>query len=204
MRYLNQQGAMFGLDARIALGIFGVLSMVTGVTMVLDLNNQRAKALATELADTGRAIEAINYDLREDLFKALDNPSEKNAFMALYDNGVISTNNQMRGRWVGPYIKFSSNLHPSFGEMVIQKRTVDHTQECTDPQQFCYLWLVYNRVKPGVIKDLDEIIDGKPAETVRASQSNLDKTGRVQWTKGTEGYEILYYNASKALSIHSD
>ncbi|PIZ30914.1 MAG: hypothetical protein COY40_03445 [Alphaproteobacteria bacterium CG_4_10_14_0_8_um_filter_53_9] len=186
---------MFGLDARIALGIFAVIAMVAGGTMVMNLDDQKAKALASEVADTGKAIEAIHYDLKADLWLSLLNPSEKNAFMALYDNGVIMEEGQRRGRWNGPYIRATSNRHNSYGEMLLRKRQENHKNECTDPLELCYVWLVYGKVKPGVAESLNQFLDDKELAP--------ETTGRVQWTPDGD-YVNLYYRATKALSTQTD
>lgn len=194
-RGFGQSGAMFGLDARIALGIFGVLSLVAGAAMVLSIDSTRAKSLASELSETGRAIEAIHSDLRTDIFQSLTSPSGKNAFAALFDNHLITEDDNLRGRWLGPYIKFTSTNHPRFGEMVIQKRANNHTQACST-EAGCSLWLVYSSVKAGIVEEVDTIIDGGKEE-----QPNTQ--GRVQWTADNEGH-ILYYKVATALTYDTD
>lgn len=188
----SQSGAMFGLDARIALAIFSILSIVAGAAIVINLDDTAAKALAGELADTSKAVEALHQDLKTDVFQALQNPSDRNAFKALFDNSDITEDGALRSRWSGPYIRFTSTLHPKYGEMLMQKRKADHTAQCDD-DDVCYLWLVYGEVKPAIIYALNDEIDGK-------EESKKNITGRVQWTIDRERTGALYYRAARALS----
>jgi hypothetical protein len=191
----RQTGALFGLDARIALAIFAVLTLIAGYTVVGSMDSNRAKSLAGELTDMGKAVEAIHNDLKTDIFQALDEPSEKNAFAALFDDTVITENGNLRSKWLGPYITFTSTLNPKYGEMVIQKHPANHTQDCS-PEEVCYLWVVYGSVKMGIISEVNEIIDGKESGSPELS-------GRLQWTQDRDN-GILYYRAAKALSLNSN
>lgn len=191
-RIHSQRGAMFGLDARIALAIFGILSIVVGAAVVINLDEANAKALASELTDTTRAIEAIHQDLKTDIFLTLTKPSDREAFKALFNNEGITEEGNLRNRWNGPYIRFTSTLHPRYGEMTLQKRKEDHTLPCDD-EDLCYLWLVYGEVKPAVLFALNDELDGK-------EEGKKATTGRVQWTLDRERTGALYFRATRALS----
>lgn len=186
----SQSGALFGLDARIALAIFSLISVVAGATMVLSLDTIRAKSLAAELADTGRAVEAFHADIKDDIYQVLITPSARNAFAALYDNSVISE--EFRARWNGPYIKFASNQNPRYGIMALPKRGEVFNSECSS-ESMCYLWLAYNAVKPSIATETNEILDGKLEESG-------NHQGRLQWSDPAEGLVTLGFQASKALT----
>lgn len=191
----SQSGALFGLDARIALAIFSIISIVAGVAIVANMDSSRAKSLSSELTDMSKAVEAIHNDLRTDIFPALDQPSEKNAFTALYDSSVITEQNNLRARWLGPYIKYTSNIHPRYGTMMLQARSEKFTQNCS-PGNDCYIWLVYSSVKPGITTEVNDIIDG-------AHETDGANTGRIQWTTDTQSgqdVDVLAMRATKTLS----
>lgn len=190
----SQHGALFGLDARIALAIFSIISVVAGTAMVLSVDSVRAKSLSQELTETTRAIESFHNDLQTDIYQALEKPTDKNAFQALYDANVITESNNLRSRWHGPYIKFTSTVHPNYGEMLMQKRAPNHLDTC-DGENMCYLWLVYSRIPQGVVTELNEILDG-------AKEDNPSQNGRIQWT--TSGNQTaLFYRSARALSFSS-
>lgn len=188
----SQRGALFGLDARIALAVFSLLAVITGAAMVLNLNESRAKGLTGELVETAKALEVFHQDVQADIFAVLSEPSEARAFQALYDNSVITEADNRRARWNGPYIRASNNRNPNFGTMSLQKRGADHTKPC-DAETLCFLWLVYDAVKPQIVREANEIVDGvaEPAPEV---------SGRVQWSQSDDAVQMLYFRATKALT----
>lgn len=193
----EQCGALFGLDARIALAIFGILSVVAGASIVTSVNGTRGQVLADELAQTSQALESYHHDLKTDIFLTLMIPTEKAAFQALYDNSVIMESDNLKARWNGPYVKSSSNIHPRYGAITLTKAGPVHTSPCL-PQDICYLYLVYSNVKPDIMRKANEVLDGTD-ETDAANQ------GRLQWSRGDQGTdERLYYRAIRALSHRMD
>lgn len=188
----SQRGAMFGLDARIALAIFGIIAVIAGMAVVVNRDTTNAKALATELTETGQAIEVMHTDIKEDVFEALLVPSAKNAFQALFDNDVLTENDNIRAHWNGPYIKFTSTLNPKYGDMTIEKHAGDHTQPCVQTST-CYLFITYSSVKPSIIAEVNLALDG--------DEQNPSTDGRVQWTNDQKDTSKLYFRAARALSL---
>ncbi|PZP39178.1 MAG: hypothetical protein DI585_04990 [Pseudomonas fluorescens] len=195
-RFMDQRGALFGLDARIALAIFSILSVVAGVAVVTNVDGTRAQALATELADTTQAIESYHNDLKTDIFLSLMSPNGKNAYQALYDSAVISEGNNLRARWNGPYIRFATNQNSRYGAMSMIKAGPNHSQPC-NAEDICYLYIIYNTVKPGIAIETNKILDGE-------GEANPDKSGRLQWDPQDSNSVILYYRAIRALSQTMD
>jgi hypothetical protein len=189
----SQRGALFGLDARIALFIFGILSIVAGVAGLSNLTQPRGQSLAEELSETTKALELIHHDLKVDLFAALTTPSENNAYQALFDNTLITEADNLRARWNGPYIRFTSTQHTRYGSMVIQKRQANHTQPCDDADNLCYLYVVYASVPLNVMQTANKILDGE-------TETDANINGRLQWNSSTDGNATLYYRALKALT----
>lgn len=187
----NQRGAMFGLDARISLAIFAILSVVAGSYAVLSLNDINAKSLAQELRETGEAIEAIHNDLESDIYSHLMEESDSNAYISLYDKSVLE-DGPARARWLGPYIKATSPTHAKFGEVSIQRRLKEHGGVCFAENE-CYLWLVYSKVPLKTAEHLNKIFDGNNEGIENAS-------GIIQWDTLTDSLVTLWYRASIALS----
>ncbi|MCP5404883.1 MAG: hypothetical protein H6922_01475 [Pseudomonadaceae bacterium] len=188
----SESGALFGLDARIALAIFGVLSLVSGAALLAGLDSSRAKSLATELSDLGKGIEALQYDLRDDIFTVATVPNGTEAFRTLFDKEAVAETGTWRGRWLGPYITFTGTQHPRYGAMSLEKHPAVHSQSCGGDDT-CYQWVVYGNVKPSISAEVNTIIDG-PHETTPENQ------GRLQWDDGGDDTGILYYRAAKALT----
>ena len=185
---------MFGLDARIALAIFAVIAVVAGTAIVISMDSTRAKALAQELSETGKAIESICYDLRADLYPSLIQPSPKNAFTALFDSSVLKDTDNLRGKWLGPYIRATSTTS-RYGEMMIEARREKHADTC-EMGAPCYLWLTYAQVKKGIATEVNSVIDGEHEE-------DPSNHGRIQWNDGGDTV-TLSYQAAKTLTYTGD
>lgn len=181
---------MFGLDARIALAIFAVISVVAGTAIAISMDSTRAKALAQEMSDTGKAIESISYDMRADLYPSLIQPSPKNAYTALFDVSVIKDENNLRGKWLGPYVHATSTSS-RYGEMMIEARKASHADACMEGEP-CFLWLTYANVKRAIALEVNSIIDGD-------KETDPAKTGRIQWVENADG-TTLSLQAAKTLT----
>lgn len=57
-----KKGAMFGLDARISLAIFGALSVISGAALYSAIQNSKATALYVQLSELGKAWESYYID----------------------------------------------------------------------------------------------------------------------------------------------
>ncbi|MDD9912594.1 MAG: hypothetical protein OXQ96_06095 [Alphaproteobacteria bacterium] len=182
---------MFGLDARIALGIFGALSIIAGAYTAMSLSSIYASSFSKELEETAKALEAIHYDLKQDLHSQLINNTDKQAFIALYDKMALEPG-KARGRWLGPYIKATTPIHPRYGETRIVKRAGNVDQDCF-PEEVCFLWLSYDNVKEDIAEQLNETFDGIH-EQIPATH------GRLQWREGYDDKTtILYFRASQTI-----
>lgn len=58
----RQRGAMFGLDARIALAIFGGLSIITGAALFAVISEISVTRHTTEMSNFGKAVQAYALD----------------------------------------------------------------------------------------------------------------------------------------------
>lgn len=193
----NQQGAMFGLDARISLLIFATLSVVTGALITTNLTKIRANAMADELSRFTAAVEGIHQDIKMDLHTALITPSDEGAVEALFNPDVLQAG-RTRARWLGPYIKYENTIHPKYGQMALTKMQEDHSVKCS-PKQMCFLWLTFDNADLAMTEELNSIFDGDIEEY------SMDE-GRIQWEEtsahnDTNPTTKLYFKISRALKI---
>tara|TARA_Y100001960_G_C14774515_1_gene882217 strand:+ start:3709 stop:4344 length:636 start_codon:yes stop_codon:yes gene_type:complete len=92
-----KRAAMFGLDARIALAIFGALSVISGAALYSAIQNAKATAVLTEMQEIGKAWEQYMLDTGSDLPKETDNGTGKHRVTsALLSSSATG--------WQGPYI----------------------------------------------------------------------------------------------------
>jgi type II secretory pathway pseudopilin PulG len=98
---IYKKGAMFGLDARIALAIFGALSVISGAALYSAIQESRLTATQTGMQEIIKAYESLYLDTG-----SLRTMSDKTMFNA---NDLITDNSEPG--WSGPYIDGSINTN---------------------------------------------------------------------------------------------
>ncbi|HAG52882.1 MAG TPA: hypothetical protein DCL21_03750 [Alphaproteobacteria bacterium] len=185
---LTAQGAMFGLDARIALAIFGALSVISGAALYSAIQNAKATAFVTGLDELGKAVEAYMLDTGQ--WPVQNNPAALPTAAQFYDLKLDSllAVYSISG-WDGPYI---SGFKDGAGAG-LEKNTDSYglvmnvpndntwggstpwwdvnTSFCTSWRS-CNLWLTYTSFSElSTIKKIDELVDS----------SDGSNDGKVKW-----------------------
>ena len=182
------KAAMFGLDARIALAIFGALSVISGAALYSAIQEAKTTALLTELNEFGKAWEQYYLDTGQDL-PPTDSDSANPAFYVLQTSPLIS--DSVTG-WQGPYVSYEAvgteADHPIYGTFNIMKLTtdVDWTHwgggTCTTGRT-CFYWIY-----------LDSFDSDTLAKSIDAKIDNSDgaNTGNFRWY-GPDGSDTYRY-----------
>ncbi len=147
----SQRGAMFGLDARIALAIFGLLSVVAGVAAINVLGTAGVTALTTELSNMKKAYQEFHLATGEHTTR----------FMDLIDNTSDFVG------WSGPYIDLLSDKSRQHGVYSFVEGRQDVAGvppvDCTSGGGICSIWLKLTRVQDSLAQKLDETLDAEPS-----------------------------------------
>ena len=93
-----KKGAMFGLDARIALAIFGALSVISGAALYSAIQDSKVTAIITEAKEVVKAWEQYMLDTGHDL--PLDSSDASNRQRVSAE--LISSADT---NWKGPYLQ---------------------------------------------------------------------------------------------------
>jgi hypothetical protein len=157
-----KKAAMFGLDARIALAIFGALSVISGAALYSAIKESKIVSVVAELNEVSKAIE--EYMLSTGLDIKTDTGSNTDLLF-----GNLIENSGDSG-WSGPYFSkgvLSANkrviTYRDFGNLAIRniESNVGGTNwsppnGCTVKP--CYYWLqITNYPNPS---EIDEKVDG--------------------------------------------
>lgn len=158
--FSSQRGAMFGLDARIALVIFAGLSGLIGYYMLSTAQESRVRGLAQDIGAVREAVNDMQRDLRVNIHTV--SGADDRAFTALYDASVLKSS--ARARWNGPYIDQRSNKHRTFGEMSLVERNNDGTACAASGiggaiTATCMVYLRMAGVPEDIVSRLDSLID---------------------------------------------
>lgn len=182
LRLLNRRGAMFGLDARITLAIFGLLSAVAGVATYAAVTNARETMQLQTVKSITLAIDAYMHDTK--------------IAPVNFDNFLV---NPSIAGWNGPYLKGNfknegGGVWTANGVTFVVGRasTADGTTttDCSDAND-CYTTL--NIYAPyGTLTSLDRMYDGDDSPS----------TGLVR-TQDNDGSWIAYM-IIKSAKAHYD
>tara|TARA_Y100001960_G_C14527601_1_gene754465 strand:- start:234 stop:842 length:609 start_codon:yes stop_codon:yes gene_type:complete len=100
-----KKGAMFGLDARIALAIFGALSVISGAALYSAIQEAKSTSYLVEMQEIAKAWEQYYLDTGD----ILDNNSSDSTsynFYLLQSSGLLADNGV--DGWNGPYVSLGT------------------------------------------------------------------------------------------------
>ena len=170
---MDKKAAMFGLDARIALAIFGALSVISGAALYSAIQNSKAIALLTEMNEVGKAYESYILDTGQDLsiYTSIGIEVFSRQTSQLVSNSITG--------WNGPYLNYKPDTiypkrlkHHTFGEIGINFSTnlpwgdahantnwAYPAVRCTSSNT-CFAWVEFNNIPGNLNNKIDQIIDG--------------------------------------------
>tara|TARA_Y100001960_G_C14705837_1_gene844221 strand:+ start:1038 stop:1622 length:585 start_codon:yes stop_codon:yes gene_type:complete len=183
-----KKAAMFGLDARIALAIFGALSVISGAALYSAIQQAKTTALITELNELGKALEQYYLDVGS--YPARMGSDNTVADYYAFKSLALVTNDGKAG-WNGPYYAASELRTNQFrnvrGEDVwfAQYKTGDWSSytsgQCTTGLT-CGLWVRLWQDPRGLtdsqIASLDKTLDN----------SDGASKGKLRWDANSINY----------------
>lgn len=183
----HQRGAMFGLDARIALAIIAGLSIIAGASMIQIMKDRRVDTLLFEQEKFASAVSAIQEDLEGNIHGSLTTANNANAFLALVDGTLLTA--AMQNRWLGPYLRdYYSTNHQDYGVYSLAQQEAVITNACSVAEmrnRQCYYWLTISQVPLTVVNDLNTKVDG-------TGEGTPQNEGAIQWDTITATTARLY------------
>ena len=171
-----KKGAMFGLDARIALAIFGALSVISGAALYSAIQDAKATAILTDMNEFGKAWESYYLDTGLLLSKRDDSSNASSNFYILEVENLVTNANSV-AKWKGPYTALTADnnyrLNQSYGGFAYvltlnDKETWgDGSTTLWTPQGHCasgdkcYIWIAFNKFESqDALKAIDKKVDG--------------------------------------------
>ena len=187
-----QAGLLFGLDARIALGIFAALALVVGYIGFGRVQGARDAVLVKELLTLEEALANLQADLGVFLPFALatgtdgtlDNPRQ---LAVLWDATLLKPT--MQQLWHGPYVHRRSLKLPPFGSLGLAYAAGAPGTTCS-ADTTCTIWLTLTHVPPKQHAMLEDTLDSQGKNS--PAQPNPESNGRVR-SEGTGEAKTLYY-----------
>lgn len=148
----NKKGAIFGLDGRIAMAVFGILSIFVAASVFSSLNKAVVQKVLAESKQIANAVDDYHKDISRSVFDSLSasvvaqDDIEKAAFTLLVNK--TNLNSTFDDRWQGPYLRLSSigNLENFLNKeyrLVKLSNTLSTTCNDTNTNP-CYVFLKFD------------------------------------------------------------
>ena len=154
----SQRGAMFGLDARIALAIFAGLSVIAGMAIFNSIRETDVTALVSEFDNISKGYINYAFDTGIDV---IDGTGAGQGIRGLYEPTAAGPPVTPLG-WDGPYITRSTDDHPKFGVYEIIRADIDTSLAVPDSSGTIEgAWLQLTGVPCETAADLDAKVDGE-------------------------------------------
>jgi len=199
----KKKGAMFGLDARIALAIFGALSVITGAALYSAIREAKAVALLTDLQELSKSWEAYYLDTGINLppLSAL----KTNPMFNVLDCSQLIENGSSVAGWNGPYIGYE--VFMGNGLTYLDKGSVSITvskdetwveaswnDEFCSSGKKCSVWIALN-LDNGTGGGA-ELIDNK------IDNGDGDSSGNFRWYNLAGNTQFLFFRAAPIKNPH--
>jgi Tfp pilus assembly major pilin PilA len=172
-----KKAAMFGLDARIALAIFGALSVISGAALYSAIQQSKVVATIAQIEEITKAVEQYLLDTGSNIRRAEQlNASHPNKDYELYAKD-LKVNPSITG-WKGPYINLaedsSLDSRLAYNNMLVILIKANISQnwgqgsalsiKCTVATD-CNIWIEIGTNSSSLANAIDEYIDGVANKT---------------------------------------
>lgn len=184
----SQRGAMFGLDARLALAIFAGLSVIAGMAVFDVIRETNVSALTSEFDNYSKAYTNYTFDTGQDV-PTPATPGAGEGIQAFFEDTSPATLN-----WNGPYVTRSTADHPKFGTYTLDTGFIDVAGEdptSTTGGNITGAWLALSDVPCQLAESVDEAIDGEPAD---------NEAGNFRYPTTCASTGTVYYLLSRQMS----
>jgi type II secretory pathway pseudopilin PulG len=189
----SQRGALFGLDARIALALFGILSIVAGYLAFGRLEVAKQAVLIQEMEAFDHAFRAYQADMGTFYLFTLDKPVNDDSSIeditALWKPSMVK--NGFKPHWNGPYLHRDTRKSRHWGNYSVFYSQADRRNYCTADSE-CVIWLSLSGVPAELWKAVNHHYDEGSAQNEAEEQGREISTGRVQADDATDVRTLLF------------
>jgi type II secretory pathway pseudopilin PulG len=198
-----KKAAMFGLDARIALAIFGALSVISGAALYSAIQSAKATALYNQLSEIGKAWEQYYLDTGVNL------PVGPSSIYVFKSSSLVENTDNISS-WKGPYINLEidsvndwllvSNNYRNYNVIIVTDseiwgEEVEWVDDLCTSGKKCALYVNVDGVGSDLLaKKIDDLFDS----------GNGGKKGNFKWHSYGGGSQYAYYLKIKSIKNPND
>jgi type II secretory pathway pseudopilin PulG len=194
-----KKAAMFGLDARIALAIFGALSVISGAALYNAIQESKVTSTLTSMQEVAKAVEQLILDTGSIPKDDYTNAANRLKATALIKDYSVAN-------WNGPYLPYEemdADISLNGGDYgrinLYLVRTATWSTlgssdvSCRSSDTSCAIWVSFQDVDAEILKALETRIDG----TATPGADNFE--GKFRYASSIKDGGILAITAGKSL-----
>lgn len=185
---------MFGLDARISMVIFAILSLSIGTFTYHRIQTAKHTTLIKELNEISKAITELQHDSNTFYAFAMNRSANRDDFAALWNVDKVA--HRFQSTWNGPYLNKETSSQPFYGEYFLKYAPDDMEQQCTYKNN-CYVWIGLTEVPTEVWEAVNEYVDENLSDKPEAD-GRKHLLGRIR-AEDTSEPRTLYYRSISRL-----
>lgn len=185
----DQRGAMFGLDARLAMVVFAVMATVAGFVAYGRIDIAKNAAVIRDIEAMEYALQQYQTDMGTFYLFTLDKPVDDTSSLedltALWNKDKVKQG--FRQHWHGPYTTVESRRHRTYGNWSIFYADGTRGNYCSLDSD-CYVWLSLSRVPAKVWNDINAYYDERGG---RDKETNPITSGKIQSDGATDPRTLI-------------
>ena len=186
----TQKGAMFGLDARIALAIFGGLSVITGAVLYKVIQQVKVTSAVATLNELSKAVESYMLDTGQDLPQYLTSQGVReitDLISNAYPDPKDAAKKKAALKKVSMFKKFNKEVANKFGFNQVLDHPLSYdfitkTSQGADPSELIRVRPLPDRVN--TFKSFLESAKGDPRDVMwwaeYENRESMDNNKRVR------------------------
>jgi hypothetical protein len=162
IKLLTKKAAMFGLDARIALAIFGALSVISGAALYSAIQQAKVTGIIANLQELEKSFLAYYLDTGSFPIYDADTSGRVHSIVLLEDTSA---------GWKGPYTSLKIEdpyriIFGQYGSAYVRLGNINSSNNservsCINlDDKSCVLWIEWYDVPKNISQIVDEKIDG--------------------------------------------
>lgn len=192
----RQSGALFGLDARLAIGVFAIIAVIAGYVAFGRIVIAKDAALIADLEAMDQALAGYQADMGTFFLFTLDkDPEDSGAedLEALWNVKKVLPGFQPH--WNGPYLHRETRQHKEFGKFTVFYAQGDRQNVCTQDSD-CYVWIGLSDVPAKVWERINAQIDEQGGKSKELQGTDIS-SGRIQAVNSADPRTLIYRSVSR-------
>ncbi|TKW61573.1 MAG: hypothetical protein DI628_02815 [Blastochloris viridis] len=185
----SQRGAMFGLDARLAMVVFAVMATVAGFVAYGRIGIAKNAALIREIESYEYALNQYQTDMGTFYLFTLDKPVDDTSSLedltALWNKSMVKPGFQQH--WHGPYLNIESRRHRTYGNWSLFYADDNRGNYCSTDSR-CFVWLSLGRVPAKIWDEINSYYDERGGSE---KEMNPMANGKIQADGATDPRTLI-------------